>query len=110
MLSLLMTLCLVGCATSDTATSNRPGAKQIAVYQAANPPTQKYIVIRTLKDDAAEVEEDEVTEKFIKDARKLGGDAIIFHEKKPSGMEVEPFGFGKINNTFLYRVDVIRFE
>lgn len=112
LLSLFLLLCLTACETTSTGPSGaaKPGAKEIAVFQWNSPPDKKYTVLRTLKDDATEQEEDEITKEFIKQARKLGGDAILFHEKKQSGMEAGPFSFGKLNFTYLYKVDVIRFE
>lgn len=80
------------------------------MFQAEQKPDREFTVLGTLKDDAAEAEEDEVFDQFKKRAAKMGGDAIIIHPKKDSGMEIQPFGFGKINKTFLYTVDVIRFR
>src|SRR5688572_26317731 len=97
-LSLILILLVTGCETTSTGTGSatKPGQKEVQVFQAGSTPTQKFTVLRTLKDDAGEDEEDEVTAQFQKQAAKLGGDAIIFKEKKASGMEVVPFGFGKI--------------
>jgi hypothetical protein len=110
-LSLLAIFLLSACVTTSTGSSAKSsGQKEIAIFQSEQPPTRPFTLIRTLKDDAGEDEEDEITEKFVKQARKLGGDAIVFREKKQSGLEVVPFGFGKIKYTFLYGVDVVRFE
>ena len=110
--SIILVALIAGCATtsSDSNGAAKAGQKQIQVFPAGSGPSQKFLVLRTLKDDAGEDEEDEITAQFQKTAAKLGGDAIIFKEKKASGMEVVPFGFGKIKNTFLYRVDVVKFE
>lgn len=110
-LSLLLLLLLGACATdSPSPVHSKSAMKEIPVFRADHPPQNKYVVIRSLKDDAAEVEEDQIIEKFVQQARKLGGDALLLHEKSQSGMERVPFSFGKVNITFLFRADVIRFE
>src|SRR5687768_7971537 len=106
LLSAIFAVVLCGCAS----TPNGSVAKDIAVFQVGESPIQQYTVLGTLKDDAAEHEEDEITEEFKKKARKMGGDAIIFRSKKQSGMEVKPFSFGKLDITYLYTVDVLRFQ
>lgn len=103
----LLALLLCACATTN---SSKTPAKEIPVYQSTNAPTQSYTIIKKLDDDGAEKEEEEIIAQFIQKARKLGGDAIILEPKKPSGMEAEIFGFGKINYTFLYQANVIRFQ
>jgi hypothetical protein len=107
-LSILSLIFVVGCAT--TSTQSGGGKKEIQVFQIENPPTQKYTVIKTVKDDAGEDEEDEITDEFIKQARKVGADAVVFKKKAQSGMEVVPFGFGKMKYTYLYTVELVRFE
>jgi len=109
LLTIFLAIVMSGCAT-DSEMAKSGAAKEITVFNADRPPTQKYTVIRTLKDDGAEEEEDEITSKFVKQARKIGGDAILMHPKKASGMEMKPFGFGKMNYTYLYKADVLRLE
>ena len=65
---------------------------------------------KTIKDDAGENEEDEITVGFVQQARKLKADAVIFKKKSQSGMEMVPFGFGKMKYTYLYTVEIVRFD
>jgi hypothetical protein len=110
-LSILLISLISACATnSQTSGEGKARFKEIPTFQASQPPQKKFVVIRSLKDDGAEAEEDEILAKFLKQARKLGGDALLVHEKHQSGTELAPFSFGKVNFTYLYRADVIRFE
>lgn len=114
LIATLLGIFLVSCATSDSTVPKSAGQKStindIAVFQADAPPSRQYTVIGTLKDDATEPEEDEITVEFKKKALKMGGDAIVFKPKKESGLEMKPFSFGKLDKTYIYTVDVIRFQ
>jgi hypothetical protein len=109
-LSILLIVFVTACSTTDTASRNGAAVKEIAIFQEGQKTAQHFVVIKTLVDDGSEIDEDEITDKFVKQARKVGGDAIILRPKKQSGAQVVPFGFGRINLTFVYRADVIRFE
>src|SRR5687767_14377443 len=76
-LSILLVTFLCGCASTSTGTATKSSAKEIAVFQMGSQPTQQFVVLGTLKDDATEKEEDEIVEEFKKKARKMGGDAIF---------------------------------
>jgi hypothetical protein len=109
-LSIVILVFLTACSTTDSGSVNGPAVKEIAIFKDGSMPTQKFVVIKTLVDDGSEIEEEEITDKFTKQARKAGGDAIILKSKKQSGAEIVPFGFGKVNLTYVYRADVIRYE
>jgi hypothetical protein len=109
-LSLLAFVFAIGCATTSSTTGSDGGKKDIQVFKIDNPPTQKYSVLKTIKDDAGEDEEDAITEGFLKQARKLKADAVVFKKKSQSGMEMVPFGFGKMKYTYLYTVEFVRFD
>ena len=107
---ILLAAVLCGCSsTGSSSTAGKPAATEIAVFQEGTQPDKQFTVLGTLKDDAREEEETEITEEFKKKARKMGGDAIVFKSRKDSGFEGQPFSF-KVNKTFLYTVDVIKYQ
>ena len=107
---LILALSLCGCSSTGSNTSAKSrSATEVAVFQEGTAPERQFTVLGTLKDDAREEEEEEVTEQFKKKARKMGGDAIVFKPKKESGFEGQPFSF-KVAKTYLYTVDVIKFQ
>lgn len=63
-----------------------------------------------MTDDGRENEQNEIEQKLIAKAAKMGGNAIIFSKPKQSGMEAQPFSFGKVDFTYLYKGTVIVYQ
>jgi hypothetical protein len=111
-LSIIVLVFAIACSSPDSSSGSAAQLppKQIDIFKEGSQPERKFTVIKTLVDDGGEIEEDEITAKFIQTARKTGGDAIIVKAKKQSGAQIVPFGFGKVNLTYVYRADVIKYE
>jgi hypothetical protein len=95
----------MGCATSSTTTAV-PSA-QIDVFRDGATPNRPFKELRVLKDDGKAIEQAEIEAKMMKQAKKMGGNAIIFEKPLPSGQE---FDFSGLKLTYLYKGRVIVYQ
>ena len=96
----LITFCsillLVGCATTG---DQKPSDKRlpttaVEVFKDGAKPLKAYKEIGLLKDDGKAIEQEEIEAKMIKQAKKLGGNAILFEKPIVSGAEGSGFWGG----------------
>ncbi|MCP5516543.1 MAG: hypothetical protein H7A45_04695 [Verrucomicrobiales bacterium] len=106
--SLGLILLLSACSTPGG--SSDMSAIPLDVYRAGDDIPKAYHEIGLLKDDGKEAEQQEIEAKMIKQAKKMGGDAIIFLEPKQSGMETEFWSWGAAKFTYLYQGRVVAYD
>lgn len=110
-LSVVAVTVFSGCkSTSANIQSKDPVARvPFDVYRDGAKPTRPYKEVGKLADDGKEVEQPEIEAKMIKQAKRMGGQAIIFETPKQSGLEPGFFSWG-LKFTYLYKGTVISYE
>jgi hypothetical protein len=101
---------LAGCETTSSQTGGPQAASNVEVFRDGAKPSRDYKEIRVLTDDGRENEQKEIETKMIAKAAKLGGNAIIFDKPKQSGVEAQPFSFGRFDLTYLYKGAVVVYQ
>ena len=100
---------LLGCSTPEVrydSTKRHPTA-EIDVFRDGQKPTKAYKEIGMVTDDGRAVEQPDIESKFIKKAKRMGGNAIIMFAPTRSGGELSGFS---LVDTFLYKASIIIYE
>ncbi|HEY5909575.1 MAG TPA: hypothetical protein VJA21_03115 [Verrucomicrobiae bacterium] len=102
----LATALLVGCATSEVEydSTKRSPTTQLDFFRDAQKPSRPYKEVALLTDDGALNEQGAIEAGIIKKAKRMGGDAVIFHPLVKSGGELK--GFSWVDN-YCYKATVV---
>jgi hypothetical protein len=108
-LGLGVVIALLGCGTPDGQYDSikRAATASVDIYRDGKKPDRGYKEIGLLTDDAALGEQGEVEAKFVKQAKRMGGNAVILHPLIKTGGELKGFS---IVETYLYKASVIVYE
>lgn len=98
---LLLGLLLSGCATSPS-----PDPNPIDIFREGQTPSRPYQELRVLTDDGGLGEQGGIEERMIKQAKRLGADALIFAPLVQTGNELQGFG---LVASYLYKASAVRY-
>ena len=98
-----------GCSTAphDNAARTSSARPTLALFRDGQKPTRPFHELGVLTDDGGLVEQGEIEARFIKKARKMKADAIVFHPLVRTGGEVKGFSWVE---THLYKATVIAYD
>ncbi len=108
---LLLSLLLQGCASTFDPRAAEALARTIDVYRDGQKPSRHYHEIGLLKDDGRLDEQAAIELKMMKQAKSMGGHAIIFLPLVESGTdEASDLFTSTAKPSYLYRGSVLRYE
>lgn len=107
---LALGIALTGCqGVSRYDSMSRPTTTQLDIFRDGAKPTKAYKEIGMITDDGKLSEQLGIEAKFMKKAKAMGGNAVIFYPLVKTGTEMQPFFIGSAD-TYLYKATVVVYE
>ncbi len=108
---LLLSGCLVGCATPQAVLFDetmRPPTASLEVFREGNKPTKAYKEIGEVSHEDYGGEDANAMKKLISKAKQIGANAIIMLPRQDTGYAFVPFG--RSGNKYIWKAVAVVFE